>query len=346
MTTSPPGNKKLLASLAGVVHDTPPIWLMRQAGRYLPEYRAVRARAGGFLELCLTPALAAEVTLQPVRRFGFDGAILFSDILVVPHGLTQRVGFRDGEGPVLDALSSAQELARLKLSGFAERVTAVGETVRQVHAVLPGDVSLIGFAGSPWTVATYMVEGGSSRDFARVKTWLYRDRKGFGALIDLLVDATVAYLDLQIEAGAEVVQLFESWAGALTAAALERWVVTPNATIVNRLKQRHPQVPVILFPRGAGASYPAVGEGVAVAGIGLDTTVPLDWARRTLQPHHTLQGNLDPRVLVTGGVALADEIRRIRAALGQGPFIFNLGHGVLPDTPPEHVAELVRQVRT
>ena len=345
MTTSSSG-KKLLAALGGRVHDTPPIWLMRQAGRYLPEYRAVRAGIGGFLELCLTPALAAEVTLQPVRRFGMDGAILFSDILVVPHGLTQRVEFRDGEGPVLEPVATARELARLQASGFRERVAAVGETVRQVRAALPDHVALIGFAGSPWTVATYMVEGGSSRDFARVKTWLYRDPIGFAALIDLLVDATAAYLGMQIEAGAEVIQLFESWAGVLAAPAFERWVAAPNTTIVDRLKRLHPGVPVILFPRGAGVSYETLSHAVAVAGIGLDTTVPLDWARQILQPRHALQGNLDPRVLVVGGAALGEEVQRIRGALGHGPFIFNLGHGVLPDTPPEHVAELVRLVRT
>jgi uroporphyrinogen decarboxylase len=340
-----PTGKKLLTALGGAIHDVPPIWLMRQAGRYLPEYRAVRARTGGFLELCLSPALAAEVTLQPVRRYAMDGAILFSDILVVPHGLTQRVEFRDGEGPVLEPIAAAADLARLRVSGFVERVAAVGETVRQVCAALADDAALIGFAGSPWTAATYMVEGGSSRDFTRVKAWLYRDPVGFAALIDLLVDATVTYLGVQIEAGAEVIQLFESWAGVLAAPAFERWVASPNATIVERLKRRYPRVPVILFPRGAGVSYQTVSQTVAVAGIGLDSTVPLDWARRTLQPRHTLQGNLDPHVLVVGGAALGDEVRRIRAALGQGPFIFNLGHGVLPETPPEHVAELVRLVR-
>jgi uroporphyrinogen decarboxylase len=344
MTTLSPG-KKLLASLAGAVHDTPPIWLMRQAGRYLPEYRAVRARTDGFLELCLNPALATEVTLQPVRRFGMDGAILFSDILVVPHGLTQRVEFRVGEGPVLEPVAEARDLAQLQVAGLRERVGAVGETVRQVRAALPDGVALIGFAGSPWTVATYMVEGGSSRDFSRVKGWLYRDPAGFAALIDRLIEATVVYLGLQVEAGAEVIQLFESWAGVLSAAAFERWVVAPNASIVEQMKRAYPTVPVILFPRGAGASYETVGRAVGAAGIGLDTTVPLDWARRSLQPRHTLQGNLDPHVLVAGGTALAEDVRRIRSMLGQGPFIFNLGHGVLPETPPEHVAELVRLVR-
>ena len=282
--------------------------------------------------------------MQPIHRYGFDGAIVFSDILVVPYGLAQPVAFREGEGPVLDRLDGVGDLERLNRSGFRERVAPVGETVRLVRRALPDDVALIGFAGSPWTVATYMIEGGSSRDFGRIKGWLYRDPAGFAALIDILVDATIEYLDWQLEMGAEVIQLFESWAGVLAAPAFERWVIEPNARIVERLRERHPAVPVILFPRGAGANYLAVTETVRTAGLGLDTTVPLDWARQRLQPRHTLQGNLDPQVLVVGGAALAAEIARIRSALGDGPFVFNLGHGILPETPPEHVAELVRLV--
>ena len=346
MSTVPQNGKRLLRALAGECLEMPPIWLMRQAGRYLPEYRALRARSGSFLELCLTPTLAAEVTLQPIRRYGFDGAILFSDILVVPYGLTQPVAFREGEGPVLDRLIGVADLQRLNRLGFRERVAPVGETVRLVRRALPDDVALIGFAGSPWTVATYMIEGGSSRDFGRVKRWLYRDPAGFAALIDILVDATTEYLDWQVEMGAEVIQLFESWAGVLAAPAFERWVIEPNARIVQRLRERNPTIPVILFPRGAGANYLAASEAVRTAGLGLDTTVPLDWARQALQPRHALQGNLDPQVLVVGGDALATEVARIRSALAGGPYIFNLGHGVLPETPPEHVAELVRLTRT
>jgi uroporphyrinogen decarboxylase len=337
--------KKLLEALAGQTHDQPPVWLMRQAGRYLPEYRALRARTGGFLELCLTPALAAEVTLQPIRRFAMDGAILFSDILVVPHGLGQAVSFREGEGPVLERLESAADLARLSRAGLLERVAPIAETVRKVRAELPDGVALIGFAGSPWTVASYMIEGGSTRDFARSKTWLYRDPPGFAALIELLVEATLDYLGLQIEAGAEAIQLFDSWAGVLAEPAFKHWVVAPNARIVERLKARYPGVPVIVFPRGAGIGYRTLGKAIAADGIGLDTTVPVGWARTNLQKRHALQGNLDPLALLAGGRALAGEVRRIRRALGKGPFIFNLGHGVLPETPPEHVAELVRLVR-
>src|SRR5271170_3444056 len=232
---NPRSGKKLLEALAGKTHDQPPIWLMRQAGRYLPEYRALRARVGGFFELCLTPTLAAEVTLQPIRRFAMDGAILFSDILVVPYGLGQAVSFREGEGPVLERLETAADLARLNRAGLRERVAPIAETVRRVRADLPDGVTLIGFAGSPWTVASYMIEGGSSRDFARAKGWLYRDEVGFAALMALLVEATIDYLDLQIEAGAEVIQLFDSWAGVLAEPAFERWVVAPNAAIVERL---------------------------------------------------------------------------------------------------------------
>jgi len=338
--------KKLLEALAGKIHDQPPIWLMRQAGRYLPEYRALRGSVAGFLELCLTPALAAEVTLQPIRRFAMDGAILFSDILVVPYGLGQAVSFREGEGPVLERLETATDLARLKRAGLRERVAPIAETVRRVRADLPDGVTLIGFAGSPWTVASYMIEGGSSRDFARAKGWLYRDEAGFAALMELLVEATVDYIELQIDAGAEVIQLFDSWAGVLAEPAFERWVVAPNAAIVERLKAAHPSVPVIVFPRGAGLNYRGLSQAIPAQGIGLDTTVPVDWARTNLQPRHAVQGNLDPLALVAGGAVLARETQRIRRALGGGPFIFNLGHGVLPETPPEHVAELVRLVRS
>jgi len=337
--------KKLLDVLAGQVHDRPPVWLMRQAGRYLPEYRALRARANGFLELCLTPAWAAEVTLQPIRRFAMDGAILFSDILMVPHGLGQAVAFREGEGPVLERLEEAADVRRLEPGRLRERTAPVFETVRRVRAELPEDVTLIGFAGSPWTVASYMIEGGSSRDFARAKRWLYSDEPGFDALIALLVEATVDYLGQQIEAGAEAIQLFDSWAGALASPAIARWVTAPNAAIVTRLRAAHPRVPVILFPRGAGPSYRAIAQAVAPDGIGLDTGVPVEWARAELPAGCALQGNLDPLALVAGGAALAREVRRIRDGLGGRPFIFNLGHGVLPETPPEHVAELVRLVR-
>lgn len=318
---------------------------MRQAGRYLPEYRAVREKAGGFLDLCFSPELAAEVTLQPIRRFAMDAAILFSDILIVPYGLGQNVTFEEGRGPVLDALPDAGALDRLDPSGFGERVAPVYQAVRQLRKVLPEDVALIGFAGAPWTVASYMIEGGSSRDFALAKAWAYGDPDGFGRLIDLLVETTVGYLLRQVEAGAEVLQLFDSWAGALAAPALERWCLAPTRAIVRRLKSAAPDVPVIVFPRGAGVLYERYAIECGAAALSLDTALPAEWAARHLQPHLAVQGNLDPMVLVSGGAALDGETRRILETLGRGPFVFNLGHGIVPQTPPEHVARLAELVR-
>ena len=334
----------MLRALRGEACERPPIWLMRQAGRYLPEYRQTRAAAGSFLELCFDPDRAVEVTLQPIRRFAFDAAILFSDILVVPHGLGQQVGFTEGHGPVLEALRGTADLARLSTARLAERLAPVYEAVRRLRLALPPETALIGFAGAPWTVASYMVEGGSSKDFITAKRWAYGDPAGFAALIDLLVEATTEHLLSQIAAGAGIVQLFDSWAGALPAAALERWSVAPCRAIIARLRRRHPTLPVILFPRGVGAAYGAY-RGSGATALGLDTGVPLDWAARELQPAAILQGNLDPVALVTGGAALREQAAAILDRLGPRRLIFNLGHGVLPQTPPEHVAALVEQVR-
>jgi uroporphyrinogen decarboxylase len=316
---------------------------MRQAGRYLPEYRRIRGQAGSFLDLCLTPELAVEVTLQPLRRFALDAAILFSDILIVPHGLGQQVSFAEGHGPVLEPLGGPDGLARLSLAGMVERLAPVYETVRRLRAALPPEVALIGFAGAPWTVASYMVEGGGSRDFAATKGWAYRDPEGFGRLIALLVEATVAHLSAQIAAGADLVQLFDSWIGALPAAELERWGVAPCRAIIAALQARHPSVPMILFPRGAGAAYAAYA-GCGAAALGLDTGVPLDWAARILRPEFVLQGNIDPVALLVGGSALERATRAV-LALGPSRLIVNLGHGVLPETPPEHVGALAALVR-
>jgi uroporphyrinogen decarboxylase len=337
--------KAILRALAGEVLAVPPIWLMRQAGRYLPEYRALRATAPDFLAFCLTPELAAEATMQPIRRFGFDAAIVFSDILVVPHALGQRVGFREGEGPVLDALTGERDVRALEPSRVSERSAPVRETLRQVRAALPDGVALIGFAGAPWTVATYMIEGGSSRDFTRTKRWAFGDPAGFGALIDCLVAATSTYLLGQIEAGAEAIQLFDSWAGVLPEAEFRRWVIEPTRRIAGALKARYPAVPIIGFPRGAGVLYEAYGELAGVDAVSLDSMVPLGWAREHLQKRYAVQGNLDPVQLLAGGAAMAGAARAIVAALRSGPFVFNLGHGILPETPPEHVAALVELVR-
>jgi uroporphyrinogen decarboxylase len=334
--------KPLLRAFAGEPSSTPPWWLMRQAGRYLPEYRQVRAKAQDFVELCLTPSLAAELTLQPLRRYGMDGAILFSDILMLPYALGQKLVFREGEGPVLDAIIGHAGLAGLDLGRAVSRLEPVFETVRRVKAGLGPRTALIGFAGAPWTVATYMVEGGGSRDFRRIKSWIYRDPSGFAALIDLLVESTIAYLAGQIEAGAELVQLFDSWAGVLPEPGFAQWVIEPTKRIVSALERRFAECPVIGFPRGAGLLYERYLRETRIKGIGLDTVVPLGYARDNLQPNATVQGNLDPVMLIAGGAALETAVREIRRMLGNERFVFNLGHGVLPEIPPEHIAMLAR----
>ena len=334
---APTKAKKLLRVLAGETLERPPWWLMRQAGRYLPEYRALREKAGDFLTLCLTPKMAAEVTLQPVRRFGMDAAILFSDILLVPRALGQRLSF-ENDGPRLELLSQNTKALPLDLA----MLLPVGEAVSQVRAGLATETTLIGFAGAPWTVATYMIEGGSSRDFHRVKTLSYRDPARFNALIETIAEATVAFLTLQIEAGVEVVQLFDSWAGALSSEGFDRWVVGPTKCLVAEIKLRFPDIPVIGFPRGAGLNYERYAAETGVDAVGLDTAVPAAYARENLQSMLPVQGNLDPVLLRVGGEPMFRTVAELRQTLGGGPYIFNLGHGVLPDTPPEHVAELAQ----
>ncbi len=327
--------KLLLNALRGETLPLPPFWFMRQAGRYLPEYRALRQEAGGFLDLCFNPERAAEVTLQPIRRYGMSGAILFSDILIIPMALGQSLRFGEGEGPILGALPEVLDFAG------APRVYApVIETVRRVKASLPPETTFLGFAGSPWTVATYMIEGGSSRDFAKTKAFFYRDAARFSWLIDGIVTATVEYLSAQIDAGADVVQLFDSWAGALAPLDFERWVIEPNRQIVTALRARHPETPIIAFPRGSGVLYKSFTQIVRPDGIGIDTQVPPEWAAEVLQPLACVQGNLDPLTLVAGGQAMLDAAAHLCGHLKGGPFIFNLGHGIVPQTPPEHVAAL------
>ncbi|MSO64688.1 MAG: uroporphyrinogen decarboxylase [Alphaproteobacteria bacterium] len=336
--------KPLIDALTGKQPAALPIWLMRQAGRYLPEYRALRDRAGSFLDLCYTPALAAEVTLQPVRRFGMDGAILFSDILVLPHALGQSVKFVDGEGPVLDPIRTTDKLQTLRLDRVALTTAPVMETIRLVCQSLPSHCALIGFAGAPWTVATYMVEGGSSRAFETIRSLAYGDRPFIAALIDLLVAGTIKYLIDQVRAGAEIVQLFDTWAGVLPENEFRMWCIAPTKLIVAALRAEDPRVPIIGFPRGGGRQLERYVDETGVDAIGLDATVPLDHAKQ-LQQRTTVQGNLDPLLLRQGGTALTDEVNRITGVLGRRRFVFNLGHGIVPDTPPEHVAALVRQVR-
>jgi uroporphyrinogen decarboxylase len=337
--------KPMLRSLAGEIAARPPLWLMRQAGRYLPEYRGVRAQVASFLDLCYTPDLAVEVTLQPIRRYTLDAAIIFSDILVVPDALGQPVAFREGEGPVLEPVRNAADVARLRPEGIHDKLAPVYETVRRLSRALPSEVALIGFAGAPWTVATYMVEGGTSRSFHNVQLWAYRDPAGFARLIDCLVEATVAYLSAQVAAGVEIVQLFDSWAGVLPEPGFKRWVVEPTRQIVAALRRQYPALPIIGFPRGAGLLYPSYFAGSGVTAVGLDTTVPLDVARGVIQKIGPVQGNLDPLLVVAGGEAMAAATREIVGALAKGPFVFNLGHGIVPETPPEHVEQLVALVR-
>ena len=337
--------KKMLRALNGETLDSPPVWLMRQAGRYLPEYRDLRAKAAGFLDLCYTPDYAVEVTLQPIRRYGFDAAILFSDILVVPHALGQKVWFEEGVGPRLEALEEPADLECVSRDGLHEALAPVYETVRRLSRELPAETTLIGFAGAPWTVASYMLEGGSSKDFAAGKRWAYGAPEAMQRLIDLLVEATGDYLIAQIDAGAEAVQIFDSWAGVWPEAHLRRWCLEPVKALVKRVKSERPGVPVIVFPRGAGVLYQTYAEECSADALGLDTTVPLGWARDVLQPKACLQGNLDPLQLVAGGAGLRDSVDHILRTLSGGPFVFNLGHGIVPQTPLEHVAEMLAQIR-
>jgi uroporphyrinogen decarboxylase len=337
--------KALIKALKGEKAGKAPIWLMRQAGRYLPEYRKVREQAGSFLTLCYTPELAEEVTLQPIRRYGFDASILFSDILVVPDALGQHVAFREGEGPVLEAIDHVDGLRALSLERMPERLAPVYETVKRLKRSLPAETTLIGFAGAPWTVATYMVGGKGSPDQAAAKLWAYRAPDEFQKLIDLLTEATVRHLAAQIEAGAEAVQIFDTWAGSLPEAQFRRFCLDPVKKIVAALAARYPSVPVIGFPRGAGALSKDYFRETKIAGLGLDTGVSPLWAKNELQPMGCVQGNLDPLLLVAGGSEMRAAAKHILETLGHGPFIFNLGHGIVPQTPPDHVAELVSIVR-
>jgi uroporphyrinogen decarboxylase len=334
--------KPLLRVLAGRNVSPTPWWLMRQAGRYLPEYRETRGQAKDFVTLCLTPTLTAELTLQPVRRYGMNAAILFSDILMLPYALGQSIRFRDGEGPVLEPIADNIRVAQLEKAGVIGRLEPVFDAVRRVNAALGPETALIGFAGAPWTVATYMVEGGTSRDFRRVKAWAYRDSEGFAALIEILVETTIELLSAQISAGAEIVQLFDSWAGVLPERAFARWVIAPTKEIITALKNRHPDCPIIGFPRGAGLLYEQYAAETGVDAVGLDIMVPTGFACAQLRPLAVVQGNLDPVLLLTGGGALERAVRKMRRAFAGGPWVFNLGHGVLPETPTENVAMLAR----
>ena len=336
--------KPFLDALNGVALDRPPFWFMRQAGRYLPEYRELRAQKGGFLAMAFDPQAACEITMQPLRRFGMDAAILFSDILTVPMALGQHLEFVQGEGPKLGELN----VASLGYQNF-ECLNPVYEAVSKIKGALVqegfSNTALIGFAGAPWTVATYMVEGGSSRDFMKTKLMAYQREEEFSALIDMLVEATASYLIKQIEAGAEAVQIFDSWAGALDPAGFKKWSIRPTQAIVQHIREVYPHIPIIGFPKGAGAQYVAYAQNTGITALGLDQHVPTDWAARVLQPLMPVQGNLDPFALMAGGDALALAIDSIKADLEGSPYVFNLGHGIHKDTPVEHVEQAVAMIR-
>lgn len=345
-----PGEAKpLLRALRGEVVWPPPLWLMRQAGRYLPEYRAVRAQVSDFMALCMSPKLAAEITLQPVRRFGFDAAILFSDILILPWALGRGLAFREGEGPVLPPLRTEAEVAALDGARLSDAIAPVDQAIREIRLALAREASsgtaLIGFAGSPFTVACYMVEGGGSRDFAGTRTMAYREPALFSGLIDRLTEATIAYLAVQIEAGVEVVMLFDTWAGILPPSQFRTYVERPTREIVAAVRTRYPDVPVIGFPRLAGVLLGEYAVDTKVQAIGMDTATAPAQALKCVPATVTLQGNLDPLAVVAGGDVMRAETDAILHAMHGRPFVFNLGHGILPQTPPEHVADLVRIVR-
>jgi uroporphyrinogen decarboxylase len=337
--------RSIVRVLARKTVTPPPVWLMRQAGRYLPEYRKIREKAGSFLKLCFTPELATEVTLQPVRRFGFDAAILFSDILVVPHALGQTVTFEAGEGPRLFPVITTDSLTGLATGLNGEALDAVFETIRQVRGALPSEVALLGFCGAPWTLATYMVAGHGTPDQMPARLFAYRDAATFKRLIDILVDASADYLIEQFRAGVDAVQIFDSWAGTLGPREFVRWCIEPVTTIVAKVRKQVPDAKIIGFPRGAGTLLRSYVECVAVDTVGLDWTIDRTFARNQVQRLCPVQGNVDPLALLAGGAALDRELDDVMAAFGGGPFIFNLGHGILPDTPIEHIEHMLTRVR-
>lgn len=339
-----PQNRIMMDVLKGKAHFPPPLWMMRQAGRYLPEYRETRRRAGSFLDLCYDPDLAVEVTLQPIERFGFDASILFSDILVVPHALGRDVRFEEGRGPLLTPIT-APEILALEGKVFHVNLEPVYETVRRLRAKLPEETTLIGFCGAPWTVATYMIAGHGTPDQAPARLFAYREPVAFQRLLKVLAEHSAAYLIRQIEAGADVVQIFDSWSGVLDDETFDLFCVQPMAEIVGRVRAVHPDVPIIGFPKGAGSRYRTYRQKTGVTALGIDWTVPLV-AAKELQRSGAVQGNLDPLRLVAGGKALSDGVEAILGALGDGPLIFNLGHGITPETPIAHVEAMVKQVRS
>ncbi len=330
----------MLSALQGKPVDRPPFWFMRQAGRYLPEYRDIRGSVGGFLDLCYNSDFATEVSLQPIHRYGMDAAILFADILLVCDALGQGLSYQEGEGPVLEPIRTVEDIKRLDSARCPEVLSPVYDTVSKLSASLPPETTLIGFAGAPWTVAAYMVEGHGSKDFSIPRLWALRDPDGFAQLIELIVNVTIDYLSQQIIAGAEVVQLFDSWAGLVPATSFDRWCIQPVKAITSALKQKYPDVPIIGFPRGAGPNLMGYMTKTGVDAISLDQSIDPKWAAQYVQPEGVVQGNLDPLAVVSGGDAMINQAKEIMDAMAGGSLIFNLGHGFVPQTPPEHVAAL------
>lgn len=338
------GKNRLLAVLEGKAVWPPPIWLMRQAGRYLPEYRALRAKAGSFWTMCMDPEMAAEITLQPIARFGFDAAILFSDILVVPYALGRTVMFEENVGPSMEPVWGIEGLERRK-DVWGQKLAPAYEALARVRSNLDRDIALLGFAGAPWTLATYMAEGRGSTDQRAAKLWGYREPESFGRLLDLLADCVAFHLIRQLEAGADAVQIFDSWASGLPEQAFAEWVIKPTKRIVERVREANPDAKIIGFPRATTlAGYELYARETGVNAVSVDTAVPMGWAAHALG-NLAVQGNLDPLALVAGGRALAEATDAILSAMNGRKFIFNLGHGVVPETPPEHVVELVARVR-
>jgi uroporphyrinogen decarboxylase len=340
-----PTGGKFVNVLNGTRDAVPPVWMMRQAGRYLPEYRATRVKAGSFLDLCYNPELAAQVTLQPIERFEFDAAILFADILLIPDALGQKVWFEEGAGPQLEALTPGGDLSVLVKTNASAHLAPVMETIRRVRAGLADDKALIGFCGAPWTVATYMVAGRGTPDQKPARLAAYQNRSWFGELIDIVVESSAEYLIEQIDAGCQAVQIFDSWSGVLPQAEFNEWCVTPVCRIVELVKAVRPDCPIIGFPRGCGALYADYAEQTGVDAVSLDSSVSMNWACRAIPKTVVLQGNLDPLSVVAGGDAMINAVDAILSETAKRPFIFNLGHGLVPETPPDHVAQVVARIR-
>ncbi len=339
-------DKLILRALAGETLPTPPAWMMRQAGRYLPEYKATRAEAGDFLSLCYNPDLATEVTLQPIRRFGFDAAILFADILLVPQALGAKLWFATGEGPRLSTIQNMDDFGKLgPADDIHETLSPIYQTVRNLRESLPAETALIGFAGAPWTVATYMIAGRGTPDQGPAHALMASDVATFDALMDRITEATILYLSAQIEAGAEVVKLFDSWAGSLKGDAFAKYALAPAKRIISALKARHPNIPVIAFPREAGDNYIGFAKATGADCVALDNSVSAEWAAENVQVDGCVQGNLAPHHMVSGGQALVDETRRIVDTFRKGPYIFNLGHGITPDGDPKNVELMLKTIR-